>query len=98
MKKHSQIKSEVTLALIKDAKTRDCDILLYSEILKKYGKLYISAGELMHQVKSGLVPSYDRVTRVRRLVQEHNEGLRGKEWSKRHVERQAEVKKDLGYA
>ena len=98
MKKHSQIKNEVTLVLIKDAKTRDCDVSLYSEILKKYGKLYISAGDLMHQVKSGELPSYDRVSRVRRLVQVENPSLRGLEWSKRHHERQTKVRQDLGYA
>ena len=98
MKNHNQIKMDVTLALIQDAKTRDCDILLYSEILRKQGKLFISAGDLMHQVKNGELPSYDSVSRIRRMVQMQNENLRGKEWAKRHIEKQNKAKKDLGYA
>lgn len=90
--------NKVTLVLIENITARDCDVTLYIGILKMYGVLYISAMQLLWDVKDGRVPSYDTITRLRRKVQEENESLRGDIWRKRHFEKQQKAKKDLGYA
>jgi len=97
MSKIKQIKEQVTNALTLKPTTRDCDIALYCEILQANGVDNLPAWWLFQKVKNGAFPSFDSVTRIRRMVQMAEPTLRGNLWVERHTTKQQKARKDLGY-
>jgi hypothetical protein len=95
---NKDLTNKVTLVLVSNIPSRDCDVTLYIGILKIYNAQHITAMQLMYEVKNGNVPSYDSISRIRRKVQQENKSLRGQIWAKRHNEKQDKAKSDLGYA
>jgi len=92
-----QIKAMVHGMLTTTSSTRDCDYRLYMEILFKYNSDGISALTLMRQMKSGVLPSFESVSRARRQLQQHFVELRGEKWEKRQGILQDIKKQELGY-
>lgn len=52
---------------------------------------------MLKKVSDGLLPSYDSVTRLRRMIQADSPELRGKFDGERHVDRALEAQHELGY-
>jgi hypothetical protein len=98
MSKINQIKEQVTIALTLKNDTRDCDLLLYCQILKMNDAENTPAWWLFQKIKAGKLPSFDSVTRIRRMVQLCEPTLRGELWVERHTKKQQKAKNDLGYA
>lgn len=97
MDKKQKITQQVTLVLIQNIESRDCDITLYIDILKMYSMQHVTSLQLMYEIKNGNVPNYDSITRRRRQIQERNKKLRGNVWHERHNVRQDKAKIELGY-
>lgn len=95
---NKDLTNKVTLVLVSNIPSRDCDVTLYIAILKMYAMQHITAIQMMYEVKNGKLPSYDSISRIRRKVQQDNKSLRGEIWVKRHIEKQNKAKSDLGYA
>jgi hypothetical protein len=84
-----------------DPRLRDSDKKLWARLVMNHlgGKemcQVMSAYELLYKMVNDELPSWESCTRIRRMIQEDNEHLRGTNYKKRQ-EKQEEVQQDLGY-
>jgi len=79
-----KIKPTVANVLLNDFETRDDDNLLLLKIwdIQSFGKIQ-QYEDFKKMLLSGKLALPDSVTRCRRKLQEHNEGLRGKTYEAR---------------
>ena len=77
MKKYLQVKKEVISILKENEATRDNDITLYDEYIKRngYQSTEFSARTLFDLIDRGMLPSMDCVGRARREWQSLNEDV-----------------------
>jgi len=103
MKKNeiTNMKGRVEELLKEEPKYRDSDTLLWARIVQDYlGGFemlkHISAYELLRKFTKGELPSYESISRVRRMIQQDNESLRGENYHERQ-KKVDEVAAELGY-
>ena len=97
----TNIKGEVERLLREEPKYRDSDTLLWARIVQDYLGGFemlraMSAYELLRKFTKGELPSYESVSRARRLVQQDNEELRGTAYHERQKKTE-DIAKELGY-
>lgn len=93
--------NEVKELLESDPRLRDYDNKLYARIVVNHlGGIALaknhSAYELLCMIAENELPSFESISRARRLLQEDHEHLRGTR-RKQKMEAQEEVQIDLGY-
>lgn len=90
----------VKTILSESPETRDDDLLLYKKVILqlKYNFNFLTIGRYLSLCKKKSIPTYDTVTRLRRLAQMKDSTLRGALWSKRHKEKKEKALRDMGYA
>jgi hypothetical protein len=95
IKVHEELITEI---LVKKPISRDSDFALYKFLLLALGNdpTKITADTLLIGMYQGIYPSWESVGRIRRLVQNKREDLRGENYEKRHKEQDA-VQAELGY-
>jgi len=97
----TNIKGAVERLLREELKYRDSDALLWARIVQDYlGGFDIlramSAYELLRKFTKGELPSYESVSRARRMVQQDNEELRGTAYAERQ-KKVEQITEELGY-
>jgi len=97
----TNIRGTVENLLREEPKYRDSDTLLWARIVQDYlGGFDIlramSAYELLRKFTKGELPSYESVSRARRMVQQDNEELRGTAYAERQ-KKVEQITEELGY-
>ena len=82
--------------LKEDAMTRDSDEILYSRYIEKLGypATTVTVSRLLTLITLRAVPTFETISRCRRLAQTQHSELRGDSWEKRHFKAE-KIKKEL---
>ena len=66
--------------------TRNHDVPLFQKVFLQYGVKtdMVSYDYVCNKILSKEIPSHESIRRSRQKLQEHNPGLRGSSWNKRH--------------
>ena len=93
------LQTQVREILTENVASRDCDKTLFSAVVRAKGlePSNVNLVQYIAYVDKRILPNYDSITRVRRLLQMREPQLRGILWDSRHGLKQDKAKKDLGY-
>jgi hypothetical protein len=95
---NTSLKNVVEEILTRTPQSRDCDYLLYIEVLLAHNvnSMSMTGFTLLEKMKKHEIPSLETVCRWRRRLQQMNPYLRGNFWKQRN-EKQPVVREELEY-
>lgn len=96
MSKFENIQENIKQILVNNPSARDCDFALVSlYAARNYPQGIPSFTQVLIDMKSGKMPGFDTITRLRRKIQQLYPVLRGNDYNRRKKVMQPKVRDDM---